>query len=232
MTILSFIPSLVFFSFQNSKSIFGNIWWLLLGSIALIITLSCITFFYKRKLLTQKGNLVYYIYAVYFLLWLTIYFTMAAYSYKICFSLSLMNLFALIVIIIGDKIEAMQTKYWIKLTFIYTCLLAYMIGYIIISNQQYVELFMMMVVLIYILGYLTIQVQFLVYNLLRTYFLKDAVELEEDKKAELIKNKNDEEDEEEIDFIIDLNPDSIQKVKTIFLLIIIFPIDMMVFTFK
>lgn len=157
--LLALIPILLIHFLSNYSNLFSKLWWVLLGSFTLLIVLSVVCYIYRQKILRWEDFRPYYLYTLYVLLCLTMNVAIALFSSHIGIAMRILMLFSLTVILISNKISILRTKYWIKLSIIFSFMIIFMLAYIIISNEKYVELFIINIFVVFYISYLALQIK-------------------------------------------------------------------------
>lgn len=158
---LSAIPIVTISAIAIPYGLFSKIWWLSIGSLTFILVISILAFIYNKQILQRQDSLPYYIFAIYTLMILSLAVGLVFFNSHLAIGIIIMLSVSITFIIISNKINSLKDKHWIKLSMIYSFILLFMVGYIIISNQRYVELFVITILVVFYIAYLTIQLQFL-----------------------------------------------------------------------
>jgi hypothetical protein len=159
-TIQNIIPQLVVlisYKTVNYSNFFSKAYWLLIILTIIFISVIVIVFFVKQKLLTAHIGYSIPLFIVYLLSMIFIFTFTAFYSIALTLGITLIQLTLFGVLLLLEKINAVKTKYHIKLTIVFVLGVVEFIVYCIVVKSHIVGCFIYVVFLLLFCTYAVFQ---------------------------------------------------------------------------
>jgi hypothetical protein len=161
---LTLIPQiLILYNVEKVKAldIFKETWWIGLAVFIITFLISLYAYFDKHRLFSHGNFLIYFIFPFYIATALTLFIILSFFNVWLLFAISILILTNLITAFCLNLIRPLQNKPWIKLFILFTITFTFLIFYIGLINQHFVEYFVVAVITMYLMSYLEAELKFL-----------------------------------------------------------------------